>query len=57
MADGGDGFEGRITVVQRTWGYRKWSEEENVRIVAEIPIRMASPSAEVSNRDSVAQIS
>lgn len=26
MADGGDGFEGRIAVVQRTRGYRRWQE-------------------------------
>lgn len=35
MADGGDGFGGRIAVVQRTWGYRKWPEEVKARIVAE----------------------
>lgn len=35
MADGGDGFEGRISVVQRTRGYRKWPEEVKARIVAE----------------------
>lgn len=35
MADGGDGFEGRIAVVQRTRGYRKWPEEVKARIVAE----------------------
>jgi transposase len=35
MADGGVGFEGRIAVVQRTRGYRKWPEEVKARIVAE----------------------
>lgn len=35
MADGGDGFEGRIAVVQRPRGYRKWPEEVKARIVAE----------------------
>lgn len=35
MADGGDGFDGRIAVVQRTRGYRKWPEEMKARIVAE----------------------
>jgi transposase len=35
MSDGGDGFEGRIAVVQRTRGYRKWPEEVKARIVAE----------------------
>jgi transposase len=35
MADGGDGFEGRIAVVQRTRGYRKWPDEVKARIVAE----------------------
>lgn len=35
MADCGDGFEGRIAVVQRTRGYRKWPEEVKARIVAE----------------------
>jgi transposase len=35
MADGGDGFGGRIAVVQRTRGYRKWPEEVKARIVAE----------------------
>lgn len=35
MADGGDGFEGRMALVQRTRGYRKWPEEVKARIVAE----------------------
>jgi transposase len=35
MADGGDGFDGRIAVVQRTRGYRKWPEGVKARIVAE----------------------
>ena len=35
MADVGDGFEGRIAVVHRTRGYRKWPEEVKARIVAE----------------------
>ena len=35
MADGGDGFEGRIAVIQRTRGYRKWPEEVKARILAE----------------------
>jgi transposase len=35
MADGGEGFEGCISVVQRTRGYRKWPEEVKARIVAE----------------------
>ena len=35
MADGGDGFDGWIEVVQRTRGYRRWPEEVKARIVAE----------------------
>ena len=35
MADGGEGFEGRIAVIRRTRGYRKWPEEVKARIVAE----------------------
>ncbi|OZA19597.1 MAG: transposase [Rhodobacterales bacterium 17-64-5] len=35
MADGLDGFEGRIAVVQRTRGYRKWPTAVKARIVAE----------------------
>lgn len=35
MADGGDGFEGRIEVVRRTRGYRRWPEEVKARIVAQ----------------------
>ena len=35
MADGGDGFDGCIEVVQRTRGYRRWPEEVKARIVAE----------------------
>lgn len=35
MADGGDGFDGCIEVVQRTRGYRRWREEVKARIVAE----------------------
>lgn len=35
MADDGFGFEGRIAVVQRTRGYRKWPDEVKARIVAE----------------------
>ena len=35
MADGGDGFDGCIEVVQRTRGYRRWPDEANARIVAE----------------------
>ena len=35
MTDGGDGFGGRIAVVPRTRGYRKWPEEVKARIVAE----------------------
>lgn len=35
MADGGDGFGGRIAVVGRTRGYRKWPEEVKARIVVE----------------------
>ena len=35
MADGGDGFDGCIEVVQRTRGYRRWPDEVKGRIVAE----------------------
>jgi transposase len=35
MADGGDGFDGCIEVVQRTRGYRRWPEDVKARIVAE----------------------
>ena len=35
MADGGDGFDGCIEVVQRTRGYRRWPDDVKVRIVAE----------------------
>ena len=35
MSDGLDGFDGRIAVVQRTRGYRKWPTEVKARIVAE----------------------
>jgi len=35
MADGGDGFEGCIEVVQRTRGYRRWPNDVKARIVAE----------------------
>ncbi|WP_424989759.1 IS66-like element accessory protein TnpA [Fluviibacterium sp. S390] len=35
MADGGDGFDGCIEVVQQTRGYRRWPDEVKARIVAE----------------------
>lgn len=35
MADGGDGLDGCIEVVQRTRGYRRWPDEVKARIVAE----------------------
>ncbi len=35
MADGGDGFDGCIEVLQRTRGYRRWPDEAKARIVAE----------------------
>ena len=35
MSDGLDGFDGRIAVVERTRGYRKWPTEVKARIVAE----------------------
>ncbi|MCE6967027.1 IS66-like element accessory protein TnpA [Cereibacter sphaeroides] len=35
MADGGEGFGGRIEVVRRTRGYRRWPDEVKARIVAE----------------------
>jgi len=35
MADGGDGFDGCIEVVQRTRGYRRWPDEAKARIAAE----------------------
>ena len=35
MAEGGDGFDGCIEVVQRTCGYRRWPDEVRARIVAE----------------------
>ena len=35
MADGGDGFDGCIEILQRTRGYRRWPDEAKARIVAE----------------------
>lgn len=35
MADGGDGFDGCIEVVQRTRGYRRWPDDVKARIVTE----------------------
>ncbi|MGX0978739.1 transposase [Roseovarius sp. MBR-51] len=35
MADGGDGFDSRIEVVQRTRGYRRWPGDVKARLVAE----------------------
>ena len=35
MADGGDGFDGCIEVVQRTRVYRRWPDVAKARIVAE----------------------
>ena len=35
MADGGDGFDGCIEVLQRTRGYRRWPDDVKARIVAE----------------------
>ncbi|RJL02858.1 IS66-like element accessory protein TnpA [Paracoccus siganidrum] len=35
MADGGDGFVGRVEVERRTRGYRRWPEAVKARIVAE----------------------
>ena len=35
MADGGDGFDGCIEVVQRTRGYRRWPNDVKAQIVAE----------------------
>ena len=35
MADGGDGSDGCIEVLQRTRGYRRWPDEVKARIVAE----------------------
>jgi transposase len=52
MADGGDGFEGRIAVVQRTRGYRKWSEEVKARIVAE-SFRAGARVVDVARRHGV----
>ena len=52
MADGGDGFEGRIAVVQRTRGYRKWPEEVKARIVAE-SFRAGVRVADVARRHGV----
>jgi len=52
MADGGDGFEGRIAVVRRTRGYRKWPEEVKARIVAE-SFRAGVRVADVARRHGV----
>ncbi|UOA16585.1 transposase [Sulfitobacter dubius] len=35
MADGGNGFDGCIEVLQRTRGYRRWPDDVKARIVAE----------------------
>jgi transposase len=35
MADGGEGFDGCIEVVERTGGYRRWPNNVKARIVAE----------------------
>lgn len=35
MADCGEGFDGRIEVVRRTRGYRRWPEHVKAQIVAE----------------------
>ena len=53
MADGGDGFDGCIEVVQRTRGYRRWPEEVKARIVAE-SFQPGARMADVARRHDLA---
>ncbi len=39
MPDGGEGFDGRIDLVRRTRGYRRWPDEVKARIVVDIEFR------------------
>ncbi|MGP3699768.1 IS66-like element accessory protein TnpA [Rhodobacter sp. NSM] len=52
MADGGDRFGGRIEVVRRTRGYRRWPDEVKARIVAE-SFRPGARVADVARRHGV----
>ncbi|AXQ93046.1 transposase [Cereibacter azotoformans] len=52
MPDGGEGFDGRIEVIRRTRGYRRWPDEVKARIVAE-SFRPGVRVAEVARRHGV----
>ena len=52
MPDGGEGFEGRIEVIRRTRGYRRWPDEVKARIVAE-SFRPGVRVADVARRHGV----
>ncbi|WP_255509632.1 transposase [Oceaniovalibus sp. ACAM 378] len=53
MADGGNGFNGCIEVVQRTRGNRRWPEEVKARIVA-VSFQSGARVADVARRHALA---